>query len=107
MINNALRINVKKIPCTIAIVHGIFLSDWFVMTRGPQRSREAGRRGIAPACVQTNADVSTARLWAFFTLLPLRMFARKAAVNESPAPTVSSTSTTGVGWNETLPGVKT
>lgn len=31
----------------------------------------------------------------------------KAAVNESPAPTVSATSTDGVGWNDTLPGVNT
>lgn len=84
-----------------------FLSDWFVMMRGPQRSRLAGRVGIAPACVQTNADVSTARLCAFLTLFPLRMLEMKAAVNESPAPTVSSTSTTGVGWNDTLPGVNT
>lgn len=30
-----------------------------------------------------------------------------AAVNESPAPTVSATSTLGVGWNDTLPGVNT
>lgn len=31
----------------------------------------------------------------------------KAAVNESPAPTVSATSTDGVGWNDTFPGVNT
>lgn len=31
----------------------LFLSDWFVMMRGPQWVREAGSSGMAPACVQT------------------------------------------------------
>lgn len=76
-------------------------------TGGFQMRREAGRIGMAPAWVQTYADVSTALVWAVFTSLPFSMLEMKAAVKESPAPTVSSTSTTGVGWNETFPGVNT
>ena len=66
-----------------------------------------GSVGIAPFCVHTNADVLTARLCASATLLPLSMLATNAAVKESPAPTVSATSTFGVGWNDTFPGVNT
>lgn len=68
---------------------------------------EEGSVGMAPCCVQTNADVTTAFLWASSTDFPLRMLAMNAAVKESPAPTVSATSTLGVGWKETWPGVKT
>ena len=53
--------------------------------------RETGRIGMAPAWVQTYADVSTALVWAVFTSLPFSMLEMKAAVKESPAPTVSST----------------
>lgn len=63
--------------------------------------------GMAPFFVQTKAEVRTARLCASATDLPLRIEAMKAAVKLSPAPTVSATSTLGVGWKETLPGVKT
>ena len=62
---------------------------------------------MAPCWVQTKAEVATAQAWASATDLPLRIEAMKAAVKESPAPTVSATSTLGVGWKETLPGVKT
>lgn len=62
---------------------------------------------MAPFLVQTKADVCTAREWASATLLPLRIDAMNAAVKLSPAPTVSATSTFGVGWNDTLPGVNT
>ena len=41
------------------------------------------------------------------TLFPFSMEAMNAAVKLSPAPTVSATSTFGVGWNDTLPGVNT
>ena len=75
------------------------ISDYFM--------RLSGRTGIAPFWVQTKADTSTAFLWASSTLLPRMMDEMKAAVKESPAPTVSATSTEGVGWNDTLPGVKT
>ncbi len=67
----------------------------------------AGSTGIAPFCVHTYADVLTASAWASVTLLPLRTDAINAAVKLSPAPTVSATSTVGVGWNDTLPGVNT
>ena len=66
-----------------------------------------GSMGIAPFFVQTYAEVCTAREWASRTLLPLRIEAMKAAVKLSPAPTVSATSTLGVGWKDTFPGVKT
>lgn len=66
-----------------------------------------GRIGIAPSLVQTNADVRTAMEWASATLFPLRIEEMNAAVKLSPAPTVSATSTFGVGWNDTLPGVNT
>ena len=62
---------------------------------------------MAPLWVQTNAEVATALRWASATGISLRTLAMKAAVKESPAPTVSATSTLGVGWNDTLPGVKT
>lgn len=54
--------------------------------------------GIAPFLVHTKADVCTARECASATLLPLSIDAIKAAVKLSPAPTVSATSTRGVGW---------
>ena len=38
--------------------------------------------------------------------MPLRMHATMAAVNESPAPTVSTTATFGVGKNDVTSGVK-
>ena len=66
-----------------------------------------GRVGIAPFLVQTKADVCTAVEWASCTLFPLSIEAINAAVKLSPAPTVSATSTLGVGWNDTLPGVNT
>ena len=44
---------------------------------------------------------------ASLTLLPFRILATNAPVNESPAPTVSATSTFGVSINETSPGVNT
>ena len=69
--------------------------------------RSEGSTGIAPFLVQTNADVRTAIECASGTDFPLRMLAINAAVNESPAPTVSATSTFGVGWKETFPGVNT
>ena len=62
---------------------------------------------MAPFLVHTKAEVSTATLWASATLLPRRSDAMKAAVKLSPAPTVSATSTEGVGWKDTRPGVKT
>ena len=62
---------------------------------------------MAPFFVQTNAEVCTAREWDSVTLLPFRIDDMKAAVKLSPAPTVSATSTFGVGWNDTLPGVNT
>lgn len=62
---------------------------------------------MAPFWVHTNAEVFTAVSWASSTDLPLMIEERKAAVNESPAPTVSATSTIGVSLNDTLPGVKT
>lgn len=66
-----------------------------------------GSCGMAPFWVQTNADTSTAVRWASLMLFPLRIEAMNAAVKESPAPTVSATSTLGVSTNETLPGVNT
>ena len=62
---------------------------------------------MAPDWVQTYAEVWTARLCASFMEQPFRIDDTNAAVNESPAPTVSSTFTAGVGRNEMLPGVKT
>ena len=67
----------------------------------------SGSLGVAPFCVQTKAEVFTARAWASRVDFPLRRAAMKAAVNESPAPTVSATSTIGVGWKEVLSRVKT
>ena len=72
-----------------------------------QEIRSLGRIGIAPFWVQTKADVCTAHKCAPATDLPLSMLAMNAAVNESPAPTVSATSTFGVGWKDTFPGVNT
>ena len=72
-----------------------------------QAVSSGGRMGMAPFLVQTKAEVSTALQCASATVLPRRMEAMNAAVNESPAPTVSATSTVGVGWKETVPGVKT
>ena len=57
----------------------------------------AGRMGIAPFFVHTKAEVWTASVWASATLFPFRMAAINAAVKLSPAPTVSATSTFGVG----------
>ena len=62
---------------------------------------------MAPFCVQTYAETFTANSCASLTLLPFRMLATNAPVNESPAPTVSATSTFGVSINETSPGVNT
>ena len=62
---------------------------------------------MAPLRVQTKAEVETAAAWASATERPRRIEEMKAAVKESPAPTVSATSTCGVGRKETLPGVKT
>ena len=67
----------------------------------------SGNTGIAPCCVQTNAEVSTARRCASSTERPFKIAAVKAAVNESPAPTVSATSTFGVSTKEICPGVNT
>lgn len=67
----------------------------------------AGSVGIAPFFVHTNAEVLTASECASAMLLPLIIEEINAAVKLSPAPTVSATSTIGVGWKETLPGVKT
>lgn len=67
----------------------------------------SGSIGIAPFWVQTNAEVRTAHVCASCTLLPCSIDETNAAVNESPAPTVSATSTFGVGWNDTCPGVNT
>ena len=66
-----------------------------------------GKIGIAPFWVHTKAEVFTAMVCASVTLFPLRIEAMNAAVKLSPAPTVSATSTFGVGWNDTLPGVNT
>ena len=66
---------------------------------GPYASlyfNDAGIKGMAPCCVQTKALTFTARSWASFTDLPNRSEETKVAVNESPAPTVSATSTLGV-----------
>ena len=51
---------------------------------------------MAPFCVQTNAETSTALRCASATGIPFRMHEVKAAVKESPAPTVSATFTFGV-----------
>ena len=67
----------------------------------------SGNTGIAPFCVHTYALTCTARLWASATLIPSRIEAQNVPVNESPAPTVSATSTFGVGWNDMVPGVNT
>ena len=63
--------------------------------------------GIAPFCVHTKALTSTASLWASFTDLPLSIAAQKEPVKESPAPTVSATSTLGVFSYDICPGVNT
>ena len=63
--------------------------------------------GMAPGRVHTKAEVRTAQECASATERPFRIPEMNAAVNESPAPTVSATSTLGVGWNDTFPGVNT
>ena len=60
-------------------------------------SRLSGNFGMAPGCVQTKALTSTASLWASLMGIPARMAEAKEPVKLSPAPTVSSTSTFGVG----------
>lgn len=60
--------------------------------------------GMAPGWVQTKALTSTASLWASATLLPSRIEAQNEPVNESPAPTVSVTSTTGSSGTRRVPG---
>ena len=60
-------------------------------------SRRSGNFGMAPGWVQTKALTSTASLWASFTGIPARMAAANDPVKLSPAPTVSTTSTMGVG----------
>ena len=66
-----------------------------------------GNTGMAPFWVHTYADVHTANLCASSTGIPFSSPETNAAVNESPAPTVSATLTRGVSWNDTRPGVKT
>ena len=56
----------------------------------------SGNIGIAPCEVHTKALVSTAARWISSIGLRLNQPATKAAVKESPAPTVSATSTLGV-----------
>ena len=56
----------------------------------------SGNTGIAPCEVHTKALVSTAARWISSIGLRLNQPATKAAVKESPAPTVSATSTLGV-----------
>lgn len=56
----------------------------------------SGNTGIAPCEVHTKALVSTATRWISSIGLRLNQPATKAAVKESPAPTVSATSTLGV-----------
>ncbi len=68
---------------------------------------EDGSSGIAPLLEHTKADVSTASLWASGTVLPFNMPDMNDAVKESPAPTVSSTFTAGVGRKYISPGIKT
>ena len=60
----------------------------------------SGNGLIAPLCVQVYADTSTALRCDSATDAPLSMFTTKVAVNESPAPTVSATSTLGVSMDE-------
>ena len=60
----------------------------------------SGNGLIAPLCVQVYADTSTALRCDSATDAPLSMFTTKVAVNESPAPTVSDTSTLGVSMDE-------
>ena len=55
----------------------------------------SGNTGIAPCEVHTKALVSTAARWISSIGLRLNQPATKAAVKESPAPTVSATSTLG------------
>ena len=51
---------------------------------------------MAPFCVQTNALTFTANACASFTGIPFNIAEKNEPVNESPAPTVSATSTFGV-----------
>ena len=56
-----------------------------------------GTSGIAPFCVQTNAETFTAMRCACGRLMPSMSCETRVAVKESPAPTVSATSACGVG----------
>ena len=86
----------QALPGTITMFYFVYLS------------KSGGSVGMAPFWVHTKADTSTAFLWASWTGLPLMMLAQNEPVNESPAPTVSATSTFGVSWNEVSPSsVKT
>ena len=67
----------------------------------------SGKTGMAPFCVQTKALAWTAMRCASGIGLPLRYWATKVAVNESPAPTVSATLTLGVSTHEVSSAVKT
>ena len=71
-----------------------------IMCDNQSLRRVSGRTGMAPLQVQTKAETSTASRWASRGVRPLISAAMKAAVNESPAPTVSATVTCGVSINE-------
>ena len=78
----------------------IVIVAMFRATFYPLANNSGVNVGIAPFCVQTKALTSTASLCASTTGLPLRIAAQKEPVKESPAPTVSATSTFGVSWND-------
>ena len=88
----------------------LYLYCFFANIFGQMRHylvNSSGKTGMAPFCVQTKAETFTANSCASLTLLPFKMLATNAPVKESPAPTVSATSTFGVSINETSPGVNT
>ena len=58
---------------------------------------------IAPCRVQTNAATATARRWHSSIGSPCMSEAANVAVNASPAPTVSATSTRGVARYDVRP----
>lgn len=62
-----------------------------------------GTVGMAPDCVQTYAERSEANLCASSISLPTSNALQNAAVNESPAPTVSTTSTLGLALKDECP----
>ncbi len=62
---------------------------------------------MAPCCVQTKAETSTAVLCASGMVFPLSSEATNPAVKASPAPTVSATVTIGVGLKNSSPEVNT